>query len=539
MFASLLLASVISIGITSDVDLADPNGLAALRTSEITPGFQQSKLALYRQEADREHSAKSLEALRKLALEYLKMHRKAESIATCRELLDTYELSNALGRAVISVAHMSYEAGDYTTARTIHNMVVEKWPEGDISVRARKELVLMDIAVVDDSALQNSLESFCRAHENRRDSVVENAFVNVGKAYMEARGDSGAMPFCRRIMAKWPASQRVRVAFEPADLLLAGDIDRESRLGRLLQDSNSTSRSVVAAVAGRYMKGGQREKAYALCNRLIKTAPGSEAAGQAIALKAKMDIGEGNISGGATAFSKLKSSYSASQASASALVSVAESYRAAARDPEARSVYDYTSQKWAATPAGSMAAAGSAVVSGQTVCDLRDRVNTCLAAPDPNGRMFGRLFLEGIALQGDAIQRIADGNSVRGRALMEKSMTVFEALYAQSPTSHKGACRLAIAECYRQQGMYNEAIAEYERSLRESPMGGDASVAQFMVGECYRMLVAKKAIDEIAGEEKMRGAYRSVLRNYPGGPMAKAAAARLRVAPVTAEGGAR
>jgi tetratricopeptide (TPR) repeat protein len=540
MLLSPCLVFALSVGLVTNPHATDSNSLAVAQPGQANVQPAIPKERTYRREADTlPRSARSLEANRKLALEYLKTFRKPQAIAACREMLDTYERSNAVGRAVISVAHTAMEAGDYVTARAIYDMVNAAWPDGDISLRARKAIVLMDIAVADDATVQRSLDDFYLAHKDRRDSAVEGAFVSIGRACMDHRGPASAMPFCRRVLAAWPQSSRARIAFQPTEILLCPDPNRQDRLAGLLKERTDTSLEVAVAVANQYVRDGRHEQAYSICAGVVAAAPGSSAAAKAIATKAAIDISRGKNSSVAASLLQLDAQQGVTTAHAGAVLSIGDSYRHSYRDSEASAVYSYAGQKWPTGGSGIQAKAGRAVTIAQSEADIASQVDACLATPDPNGKMFGRLFLGGTDLLDGARKEIAAGNVAEGKALLARSMGVWKAMYAKSPTSQKGVCCFALGECYREQAMYTEAIAQYEKSLQDSPMGPEASSAQFMIGECYRVLSEQKAIDPCDGLNKMLSAYKKVLRNYPGGPMASSAAARLRVLSDVAKGGAQ
>jgi hypothetical protein len=221
------------------------------------------------------------------------------------------------------------------------------------------------------------------------------------------------------------------------------------------------------------------------------------------------------------------------------LARIADTYRQTGRPLKAAAVYGYISGRWPATAAGIRGRMWLAASGATNDDDFGRRLSESAANAGPPDIVEEGMVSLLAALQAEASERVRNGDVAAARAIALRAAKGWRVVQTRFPTEHQAEVLYSLADCCLMAERIPEAATCFERCAREYPLSRIAASAQFMVGECYRMLRDRGQIDQTVGDNKMKASYWRVLRDYPGGCQAKAAELRLTSESISQEGGVR
>jgi TolA-binding protein len=537
MVSSFLLLSLLSASFTPAATVPDANSPTA-QTQKAIVQPKLTKLEVYRQEADQKPgSPESLDALRKLALEYLQMCHKTEAIAACREMAGTGTLSEDARQAIVTVAHKAYGAGDYVTARSAFAIAGDRWTASDEDKLARTEFVILHIAAADEAAAQRQIDLLWNDVKNDEKGIP--VILDVAEAYEMYKGPEAALSLYRQMAERWPENLAAVKTFESRRVLRDDDVTTQRRLGVLLADGGKAACTAAHATAEAYLARGRNAEAYAVFSSVAAKRPKTELALLATARMASIDIQRGDAAKAEAAIRQLRQDFGGSPKLSRAMMIIADAYRQAGRLQGAKALYEYISQNWPGGKEAARARIWSKTVDKVSVQDFEGGVDAAVTDSNDVATLDEGLFEVGRELQEKAAQTLGKNQIDDGRILVTKAAKVWDVLHKRCTGSRKASASYALGESCRFKGEYKDACTWYELSVEEAPMGKLAAASQFMAGECYRMLKEQKGISESEEENKMVKAYLKVLEDYPGCRLAQAAKARLSQVAGMGEGGVR
>jgi len=123
-----------------------------------------------------------------------------------------------------------------------------------------------------------------------------------------------------------------------------------------------------------------------------------------------------------------------------------------------------------------------------------------------------------------AFVRHIEAECYRQRGENDKALAYYQQIIDEYPNYilAPSACH-SIAEYYRHTKDYKKAIEYYENILKKWPHYKKASNAQFLIGQCYSELKITANYPELEADKAIKTAFESIVNNYPDCPFVPAA----------------
>lgn len=533
MFTQLLVLSYLSLGLLAEPNLPDAN------SSTLAPSA--SKLLIYRQEADRNPgSRQSIESLRNLALANLAAGRKSAAVAVCSELLDIQIVRTRVAWCALDVANTAYECGDYLTAERIYALVVAKGQSENGLLTASEGLTKIAIACGDTTTAEKAIDNFWR--DFRVHPKAPQAILSIAMCAKRNKLPAKADELCRNIIAQWPASSTAVVARQLVilnELSTCDESEGTAKVQAIIAENTPASRQIAKAAGDMYYRQRRYAAAAEVYRKLTLSASDDEHVLAAFGALIRTDIKLGKSVEADTTLQAMRIRFPANPCLPGQVAGMGDQYISNGRPNKALPIYDYVGKTWPATVDGGRSVLRLSTKDSFNEQDFVTKLDAGLQSLTHADIIDDAMtsFVESI--QREASEKMAEGRQTEARELASKAALGWKMLLERPTDENPDAILYNAGHTLLMADRPKQAVEYFERCTAEHPLSRHAASSQFMVGECYRYLLEQKAIDETEGTNKMIKAYRRVMRNYPGGPMARGAASRLGLDTEIGKGGAQ
>jgi TolA-binding protein len=216
---------------------------------------------------------------------------------------------------------------------------------------------------------------------------------------------------------------------------------------------------------------------------------------------------------------------------------IAKSYRWSDRYEKSKELFKRIIQEYPrSSAAGKARQQFNVVVEGMDVFALiesgreqeaQDAINKLIVNPAENENdeiSAYTVFLCGDRYYAKGLQKKEQGHKDEAAVNFIKAIDIWGQMIQQLPAcKSKALAYYRTANCYVDLGQYDRAVEKYTELLKNYPDYYLAWDAQFRIGRCYQSLKENNIVDRSSADAHTKAAYEAVLEKYPGCPVAKVA----------------
>jgi len=443
-------------------------------------------------------------------------------------------------RCFADPAALFEQAKNYTSsgyrqqAKQIYTRIVEDYPGTDHVLRARGELIILDIPEKHDSQMQDAIDSLIASYSGHSDLPDVLCDIAMGSGW--AGKLQQAKNLYQEVIQQWPNSSAVRKAhlgISRMDIVLlikAGDYSSaETLIGQMLEDFSDlpSMPGAMYHISRRYQWSRKYELAENIRQELIRRYPNSDMADRARLDAPRTDvlalIKSGDFTVAAAKLREFKLNFSNNPILPVALYHFAQEYERQARYENAKDLYQQVSTQYPDNFTGQKAQFDYPrtnilfLIQTANYAAAENELTQFKANFNNNSGFTKAMFNVGEEYYKKAVFTSLNTSTVQADPLYAKAGSAWQTVVQDSETYSFTpiACYLA-GRCFYRLGDYQNAISSCQRAVTARPEYEHACDSLLVVGRSTEKLLDAGQISESQARQQITAAYSQIVENYPG-----------------------
>jgi len=455
---------------------------------------------------------------------------QAGADAAIQKLLTDYVGSKYMPEIMRNIAGAYYSKGNLDKAVTLHQYVVDKYPENLEAIWSQRDTALCHIDAEDEQAVQADLQKLVTSFADH--AQLPNALAGIGEHYRKNGDLQNARQIHQHVVSQFPTSSEA--IWSQHDVVLcslelgemeAAQVATQELLQKFAWDKNIST--AVWNIAQLHRDKLNWEHARPLCEYLVDKHSNTEISIWAQKALLYASISEKDPAAIDVGIQQLLSRFSSNKQLSEVAYWVAHELNQL--DPaKAYELSEYISEMY---PEDEFA-----LYSKINLCVLQIRQDNDTSAE----ALFRKILTDykGHPQLSEAVHLMAEGYwdkafmeprqdrqmTEKAKESLQKAMAKWEEMITQFPNAARAAQEhYLVGECYYYLGQYDKTIEYCQKVIDNWPDYTNAWYAPFRIVKANKKLLEAGSISESEADAKITAAFECIVKQFPDCPSAKVA----------------